>query len=57
MEPQSQGTISVFDLINIRVGLEQIKEPSGKIIETMSILEDHIHNFALGLSTTTQKGN
>jgi hypothetical protein len=53
-EPTPQTMqISVFDIANLRVALEQIKEPSKDIIDTIIILDDHILTFARSL----QKGN
>lgn len=43
------GTISIFDLMQMRVGLEQIKDPSADIIAAIEKLDKEIRHFTDGL--------
>ena len=42
-------TIAIFDLVQMRVDLEQIKVPSTPIKESIEILDNIIHNFVTSL--------
>jgi hypothetical protein len=46
--PQTNA-ISIFDILNMRVGLEQIKEPSADIIAAIEKLDSEIAHFTSGL--------
>lgn len=48
---QPQGQVTIGDILNIRMALEQIKEPSAKITQTMDILDDHLLTFAKSLKS------
>lgn len=53
MTEKPPQTVSIFDLVQMRMALEQITEPSDKITEAIAILDDHINVFA----TSLQKGH
>ena len=51
--PPQSTQISVFDLVNMRIGLDQIKEPSDAIRKSIATLDQIILNFTSSLN----KGN
>ena len=50
--PPQQTQISIFDLTNMRIGLDQIKEPSPELRKAIATLDGIILNF-----TNSLKGN
>jgi len=46
--PPQQTPITIFDLVNIRVALNDVE--SANIFEACKILDDHILHFAKGLT-------
>ena len=47
--------ITIFDMINIRVTLASIANPSTEIAQTIAILDTHILAFANDLRTGAQQ--
>jgi len=48
-QPPPNQTISIFDLAQLRVALEQIKEPSADVLAAISKLDSEIRHFTDGL--------
>lgn len=53
MNQDNIHSVSIFDLVQMRIALEQIKDPSEKIINAIATLDDHIQTFTSSL----QKGH
>jgi hypothetical protein len=43
------NAVSIFDLVNMRVALEQIKDPSADILAAIAKLDEEIAHFTSGL--------
>ena len=53
-QPPQQPQISIFDLVNMRIGLAQVEKPSANLATAIGHLDNVILNFTSSLS---HKGN